>query len=286
MSRLFLIRFSFLTFKNIINSKINLLINLSIFIIIFALTASAVSILFENRIEQLESRVTKNEINNIVYTKWLNKSPKIIININNIYQARIDEKLFTEIIKLLPDDDDHQTSQIYSSRYEYYMYYYFLHDFVKVNFKSMDIALTDAILLADSKNDIDLINIKKNEFYNLVNEFDINRSKGLKLGDENKLLDSWSDGQLHYTKYSELIKKKIYIIDKQRLFFLKFVSKYFSTKRDQFIANNKKDLTEIKELATLETRFILSAFVIQFLIFILLQIFEVTVERGRKNEKI
>ena len=286
MSRLFLIRFSFLTFKNIINSKINLLINLSIFIIIFALTASAVSILFENRIEQLESRITKNEINNIVYTKWLNKSPKIIININNIYQARIDEKLFTKIIKLLPDDDDHQTSKIYSSRYEYYMYYYFLHDFVKVNFKSMDIALTDAILLANSKYDIDLINVKKKEFYDLVNEFDINRSNGLKLRDENKLLDSWSDGQLHYEKYSELIKKKIDIIENQRLFFLKFVSKYFSKKRDQFIANNKKDLTEIKELATLETRFIFSAFVIQFLIFILLQIFEVTVERGRKNEKI
>ena len=39
--------------------------------------------MFENRIETLESKVTKNEINQLLYTKWLNRSPKIIIQINN-----------------------------------------------------------------------------------------------------------------------------------------------------------------------------------------------------------
>ena len=102
MSRLFLIRFSFLSIKNLVNKKINILINLSIFIIIFALSASFISILFENRIEQLETKVTTNEVNQILYTKWLNRSPKIIIQINNSDQNRKNQNLFADIIKEIP----------------------------------------------------------------------------------------------------------------------------------------------------------------------------------------
>ena len=79
MNKLLLIRFSFLNIQSLINKKVNLIINLSIFVIIFALSASLISIMFENRIETLESKVTKNEINQLLYTKWLNRSPKIII---------------------------------------------------------------------------------------------------------------------------------------------------------------------------------------------------------------
>ena len=84
MSRLFLLRFSFLSIKQLVNSKINIIINLSIFVVIFALTASFISILFENRIEKLETKITRNEVNQILYTKWLNRSPKIINQIDNV----------------------------------------------------------------------------------------------------------------------------------------------------------------------------------------------------------
>ena len=87
MSRLLLLRFSILSFKKLINSKIKVIINLSISVIIFALSVSFISILFENRIEQLETKVTKNEVNQMIYTKWLNRSPKIIIQINSTNQT-------------------------------------------------------------------------------------------------------------------------------------------------------------------------------------------------------
>ena len=102
MSRLFLLRFSILSFKKLINSKIKVIINLSISVIIFALSVSFISILFENRIEQLETKVTKNEVNQMIYTKWLNRSPKIIIQINSTNQNRKNIILYADVIKELP----------------------------------------------------------------------------------------------------------------------------------------------------------------------------------------
>ena len=73
MSILFILRFSFLSVKQLVNSKINIIINVSIFVVICALTASFISILFENIIEKLETKITRKEVNQILYTKWLNR---------------------------------------------------------------------------------------------------------------------------------------------------------------------------------------------------------------------
>ena len=158
MSRLFLIRFSFLSIKNLVNKKINILINLSIFIIIFALSASFISILFENRIEQLETKVTTNEVNQILYTKWLNRSPKIIIQINNSDQNRKNQNLFADIIKEIPE------MILYSKREEYYNYYFHISKIAQINFRNMNSALTDALLLSSSIEDVKLIENQKKIF--------------------------------------------------------------------------------------------------------------------------
>ena len=84
---------------------------------------------------------------------------------------------------------------------------------------------------------------------------------------------------------NKFISKNSQIIEQQRVFFTDFVSIYFSKKRKFFSDENFKNLNEINDLANLETRFIFSAFLIQFIIFIILQIFEITIERERRNEK-
>ena len=166
MSRLFLLRLSFLSIKQLVNSKVNIIINLSIFVIVFALSASFISILFENRIEKLETKITRNEVNQILYTKWLNRTPKIINQIDNVYRNRKDEILFQLMITALPDDDNDNYSTIISNREQYHNYYYFLADFVKINFKNMDLALIDALLLSSSDEDILLVEEQKLIFLN------------------------------------------------------------------------------------------------------------------------
>tara|TARA_Y100000590_G_scaffold107525_1_gene122318 strand:+ start:31 stop:882 length:852 start_codon:yes stop_codon:yes gene_type:complete len=283
MSRLLLLRLNFLSLKTLINTKTNLIINFSIFIIVFALTASCVSILFENRIEELETRIIKNEVNHILYSKWINKAPKTINRIDNVKQNRKNDELFSDIIKLLPDDKDEQTSTLYSNRDEYLYYIHFLSDVVSNNFRNMDLALTDAILLANTEKDIRNIIAQKNNFLNLINDFDkywYERWEYKNSRDDN---NSFKENQLHYLHYSHFVKKNFEILKKQKIFFSDFVTKYFSNKRDFFNKKNLEDLKEINELAYLETRFIFFAFVIQFIIFIILQIFEITIERQRKK---
>jgi hypothetical protein len=278
MSRLFLLRFSILSFKKLINSKIKIIINLSISVIIFALTASFISILFENRIEQLETKVTKNEINQMLYTKWLNRSPKIIIQINNSVQNRKNEILYADVLKELPG-----FKGLHTKRMEYFNYYFFQSDLAEINFKNMNLALIDALLLANSSQDIKLIEEQKLALSNLIFKFDKNRSK--RFDYQNKIKGSEKkNNDLYYIGFDQFIKINSEIITEQREFFLIFVSNYFSNKRQLFSNDNLENLTEINDLATLETKFIFVAFLIQFIIFIILQIFEVSIERERKKD--
>jgi len=281
MNRLFLLRLSKISPSNLYKDKINLVINLSIFVIIFALTASIISLLFENRIEDLENRIQKNEINHIVYTKWLSRSPKIIVKIDNIYQSRKDERLFSKVITSIPDDDNTSIRNIYSPREEYFNYYYYLSDVITINFKDINLVLKDAIFISQSEEDIKLIKKQKDLFLNLVNEYDKIKHERLQYIDKNK--DTLSEEKNeYYSDFNKTIKKQIKILERQKLFFLDFTNKYFSDKREEYSNNNSKDLKEINELSFLETRFIIFAFIIQFMIFVILQILEVSLERRKK----
>jgi len=284
MSRLFLLRLSFLSIKQLVNSKVNIIINLSIFVIVFALSASFISILFENRIEKLETKITRNEVNQILYTKWLNRTPKIINQIDNVYRNRKDEILFQLMITALPDDDNDNYSTIISNREQYHNYYYFLADFVKINFKNMDLALIDALLLSSSDEDILLVEEQKLIFFKLISKYDKNRFSRIKYED-NKDTETWTKTQDYYKGFDKFNKINSEIVEEQKIFFLNFGSQFFSKKKKFYNDQNYSNLEEINAFAKLETMFILVAFVIQFLIFIILQIFEVTVERERRNEK-
>ena len=278
MSRLFLLRFSFLSVKQLVNSKVNIIINLSIFVIIFALTVSFISILFENRIEKLETKITKNEINQILYTKWLNRTPKIINQIDNVRRYKDEGELFQLMITSLP------TSAIASNRDLFYFPYFFSSNVADINFKNMDLALTDAVLLSSSIEDIRLVKEQKLILFNLIKKFDKNRFEQIKYGHGNP--DStWEDEQKFYEGYNKYVKVNEKIIDEQKIFFLNFASQFFSKKRQFYNKQNFSYLNEINEFGRLETIFIFCAFLIQFMIFIILQIFEITVERDRRNEK-
>lgn len=282
MSRLFLLRFSFLSLKTYVNTKFNFIINLSIFVIIFALTASGISIIFENRVEKLETSIIKNEVNQIVYSKWINKTPRIIKKINNVYQNRKDQVLFSSLIRSYPDDDNLKTSLIYDNRDRYVMFTYFLEDVISDNFRDMNLALTDAILLASNSFEINEIKEKKIFLTKIIFEYDEildERNKHL----DNKEANNYENLQKHNQKYSVFIEKYEVILEKQKSFFINFGREFFLEKRKFFTGKNSNDLSEITDLASLETKFILFAFIIQFIIFIILQIFEVTIERSRKR---
>ena len=286
MSRLFLLRFSITSLRAILSKKLSVVLNFAIFFTFFALSASVISVYFENKIEALETELINDEINHIIYTKWLNRTPKLINDINNTLDIRKRETSFTPIIKYFPDDKDNTNSRLYSTREEFYNYYYFIIDVLKNNFDSINLILIDSILLSSEEKDIQSVKVQKEFFNNLVKQFDFLFIEEKNYFDENKnKSETFESDQIFYLKYDNFLKKSLIILREQRDFYLNFSLNYFSKKRTQFNENNSKRLIEITDFAKLETRLIFSAFLIQFFIFIILQVFEITLERENRNEK-
>ena len=286
MSRLFLLRFSITSLRAILSKKLSVVLNFAIFFTFFALSASVISVYFENKIEALETELINDEINHIIYTKWLNRTPKLINDINNTLDIRKRETSFTPIIKYFPDDKDNTNSRLYSTREEFYNYYYFIIDALVNNFDSINLILIDSILLSSEEKDIQSVKVQKEFFNNLVKQFDFLFIEEKNYFDENKnKSETFESDQIFYLKYDNFLKKSLIILREQRDFYLNFSLNYFSKKRTQFNENNSKRLIEITDFAKLETRLIFSAFLIQFFIFIILQVFEITLERENRNEK-
>ena len=88
------------------------------------------------------------------------------------------------------------------------------------------------------------------------------------------------DYDTFYSGYADFNKEQKPLLISQRKFFLEFALKYFSLKKLNF----QKDIIilqdEITKLSKLESSFILAAFFIQFIIFLLVQFFEITIEQG------
>jgi len=285
MSRLFLLRFSITSLRAILSKKLSVVLNFAIFFTFFALSASVISVYFENKIEALETELINDEINHIIYTKWLNRTPKLINDINNTLDIRKRETSFTPIIKYFPDDKDNTNSRLYSTREEFYNYYYFIIDVLKNNFDSINLILIDSILLSSEEKDIQSVKVQKEFFNNLVNQFDSLFIKEKNYDENKEKPETFKDVQIFYLKYDDFLKEALIILREQRDFYLNFSLNHFSKKRTQFNEDNSRRLIEITDLAKLETRLIFSAFLIQFFIFIILQVFEITLERENRNEK-
>ena len=76
------------------------------------------------------------------------------------------------------------------------------------------------------------------------------------------------------------------MMQKQSQFFLDFNIEYFNQKKNNSESEIKKSLLEIQELSKKESQFILFAFLVQVIIFVTVQIFELTFEyQNRKKQK-
>lgn len=278
MNKLLLLRINSIALEKLKSQKFKLILNFSIFLILFAFTASSISIFYESKIERQEKQLILSEINSIIYTKWLNRTPKLISDINNLIDLRKKEQSFSPIIKLFPDDEDNSTSRLYSSRDEYYSYYYFVIDILRQNYNSIELILTDATIISDDEKDIELIREQRKSFQEALTKFDKMYFAEKKFR-EQKNTKSFFEDQIHYSKYETFTNEALNILKNQKNFLIQFSLDYFSKKRNQNIIKNNLGLEEINRLATVEVKLILLAFFIQISIFLVLQFFEVKIER-------
>ena len=261
--------------------KVIRFLNLIIFISIFALISSSMSLFFENKIDKLEKRVTLLELNNLIFTNQLERTSKNIKLTENLTLNIIENNSLLEIINEFSSD---QTRFSYE-RVLYYDPHYLLQNLAVKNNDEISRVTKDAMLIVEDLNELNLVEKAIDEAKFIENKFNnLNRRESLyeaKKPDQNsptKVLNN------HYKKYQQFNEEYKELLSNQKKFFFEFSYLFFSEKKKQYSKEINKNLEEISKLSKRETKTILYAFLIQIIIFLVIQSFEVSFEIFRKKK--
>ena len=152
MSRLSLIRLSLLSISTYNKVRLIKILNIGIFISIFALIASFVSIYYENKIDKIEKKIIIEDINKLVFsnslsetTKYLNET-KFLLNLNT---NKLNTNLFLSFLS-----DDKKFKKIFNERDLYYVPYFKYKNQITNNNKLILKSLKDSILVSDQEKDL------------------------------------------------------------------------------------------------------------------------------------
>ena len=285
MARIAAISLAKLSLKNIPKNRLIQITNFVIFIAFFAVSASIISLYYEKKIEGLNKQLSNEYGNEIIYNHWLATAPKNISNIENIISKISTEQNYLFYIKSLNNKLITERELSHNSIKD-------LIRFVRAGQTSLGDSLNDAILISNSINDLKEIEIYKKKHQELWNWY-------WKIEDNNKfmilkfrwLMENKSEAELQEIYKKALIAQDelILILNEIKTLNIEVNINYFSNKKNESeekIANSKN---KIKLYSNKESTSILIAFLIQLIIFFIIQFFEFgfelvqTAKRRMKN---
>ena len=285
MARIAAISLAKLSLKNIPKNRLIQITNFVIFIAFFAVSASIISLYYEKKIEGLNKQLSNEYGNEIIYNHWLAAAPKNISNIENIISKISTEQNYLFYIQSLNNKLITERELSHNSIKD-------LIRFVRAGQTSLGDSLNDAILISNSINDLKEIEIYKKKHQELWNWY-------WKIEDNNKfmilkfrwLMENKSEAELQEIYKKALIAQDelILILNEIKTLNIEVNINYFSNKKNESeekIANSKN---KIKLYSNKESTSILIAFLIQLIIFFIIQFFEFgfelvqTAKRRMKN---
>lgn len=264
--------------------KVIKFLNLIVFLSIFALISSSLSLYFENKIDKLEKKVTQLEVNNFIFTNQLERTAKNIKLTENFLLSEIENNSLLEIIGEISSEKIRLTNQ----RELYFDPFFLLQNIAFKNRNEITRVTRDAMLIVENLGDLDLVEKAISESKRIDKKLNkIISDESLyetKAPNENASKDAWDE---HYIKYNEFNKQTKIVLQEQLNFFLNYSYPYFSSKNEAYDEEVTNNLEEISKLSNKETKTILYAFIIQVIIFLIIQSFEFSFEISsrRKNAK-
>ena len=287
------------------NSKRALfIINVGIFLSIFACSAAFISLYIENKVSQFEflhleeSKYKREMERTIQLIPSITGELRQVINIEETNQEFSELMRFNNFGKLIISSNDIQASGLYEITYT-------IKDFDEY-MEIFDLYVKDEEYLKE------VLPVYHEEFKQLVKETKKNLNILRKLEDKEKIFENILYNRSYDDLFDELlVSLKESTKDKQNLKFIGEYSKEFLLSEkivDQFYELIEYTLmitsssisysdialedinNEIKYFSKLEKNLILSAFILQLLIFIIIQFFEISsvnfnLKRMRKNIK-
>jgi len=270
MARIAAISLVKLSLKNIPKNRLIQVTNFVIFIAFFAVSASIISLYYEKKIEGLNKQLSNEYGNEIIYNHWLATAPKNISNIENIISKISTEQNYLFYIKSLNNKLITERELSHNSIKD-------LIRFVRAGQTSLGDSLNDAILISNSINDLKEIEIYKKKHQELWNWY-------WKIEDNNKfmilkfrwLMENKSEAELQEIYKKALIAQDelILILNEIKTLNIEVNINYFSNKKNESEEKIVNSKNEIKLYSNKESTSILIAFLIQLIIFFVIQFFE------------
>ena len=290
MAKLTLVRFSLLSLSTYNKKRLINILNIGIFISVFALTAAIVSIYFENSIDKIEKKIIYEEVNKIVIDDNLSQTSRFIKNSDSILENYFSDSNFKILLKESIIDKDFITN-----RELYYTRYFLLRHRIEVNNSFIEESLKNGILIADEEIDLLFLKEFRKKYRGLKSlEEDINFKRNIndnELEPDKNKDGSWNEKinkrTIWYKSYEVLIKDQIELIKLQRNFFYDFNLEFLIRKNSENDERKKLYSKNIKKKSKNEANFIFAAFIIQLIIFLISQFFEFTLDNliKRKHAK-
>jgi len=265
------------------NNKIKVIkfLNLIIFVSIFALISSSMSLFFENKIDKLEKRVTLLEVNNLIFTNQLERTSKNIKLTENFLLNIIENNSLLEIINEISSDK----IRLSNERDLYFEPYYLLQNLVVKNSYEISRVTKDAMLIVEDLNELNLVENAINQANIIETKFNsITRRESLHEANSPDQNSSTKEWDKHYVKYQQFNEEYKELLSDKKNFFYEFSYLFFSKKKSEYSEEINKNLKEISNLSKNETKTILYAFLIQIIIFLVIQSFEISFEIFRKKK--
>ena len=270
-----------LSLKNIPKNRLIVTTNIVIFISLFAIFSSIISLVYEKKIEGLNKQLTNEQANEIIYNHWLSETPKNIRNIESLISQVSRENNYLIYLqnlndKLITDRDIVLNPTINLIR------------FSRFHISSLNDSLGDAIIVSSSTDDIENIISTKNLVKTIDDDF---FGKTIKNGVWlMNYANAWSlkSDEKKQEIYKEALIMRPFLIDNlEKLINLNmsFNLNYYSEKKKESQSKILRIKQNIKKISKKESRAIFIAFLIQLIIFGIIQFFEFGFELINKRKK-
>jgi len=286
MIKLSLLSLLKLSLKNYSPSVLLRVLNLAIFISIFAVSASVISLVFEKKIENNNKLLSREYINEIIYDHWLASAPRHIGDIERIiseidtqnnllvYVQAFNKKLITE------RDTIHNP----------------LVDYIRFVGNGIDVikdSLEDASSLSITEENKLFIRNTSEVVNNIEEEYEKIREENKNISiDISKVLNDFTDAdkKLFFTKARIAIQDLEELLIKIKKLNIDLNINFYSDKKVESQNRILEIKKNINQFSSNESNSIFIAFIIQLLIFLIVQFFEFGIEINtklirRKNEK-
>lgn len=263
--------------------KVIRFINLIIFISIFALLSSSLSLIYERKIDILEREITLLEVNNTIFVNQLERTSKNIKILDNFTISQAERNSLLEMMSSLSSNDQKLTNK----RSINYDEFFLLKQIAEKNNNEIFRSTNEMMLISENLDDINFVEKSINQSEKIKSKLNNIISEENEYEAENKPNEDASNNDFdkYYSKYSEFNKSYYDVLSDQLNFYFKNNYDFFLKKKIEYQNKVSNSLEEIRKLSQNETKTIFYAFLIQVIIFIIIQTLEFSFEFKRKRNR-